>query len=135
MSWRITESFYNKKLIEYRAEQSNIQTKLKNLQEADSNYYTTAVYLLNLANKAPALFKRSEPDIKRQIIKLVLQNCVINDISLYATYRSPFSIFAERASCHNWLPLYDAFRNRDIELEIDLSSIKQLMEEANLILA
>jgi len=100
----ITESFYNKKLIEYRSEQSNIETKLKNLREADTNYYTTAIYLLNLANKAPAIFKRSEPDIKRQLIKIVLQNPVINDVTLYATYRSPFSIFAKGASCHNWLP-------------------------------
>jgi DNA invertase Pin-like site-specific DNA recombinase len=99
----ITEDFYNKKLIEYRAEQSNIQTKLKNLQETDSNYYTTAVYLLNLANKAPALFKSSKPDIKRQIIKLVLQNCVVNDVTLCATYKSPFNLFAEGASCQSWL--------------------------------
>jgi len=107
----ITEDFYNKKLIGYRAEQTNIQTKLKNLQKADTDYYTTATCLLNLANKAPNLFKRSEPDIKRQVIKLVLQNCTVNNVSLYATYRSPFDIFAKGASRSKWLPVLDEFRN------------------------
>ena len=39
-----------------------------------------------------------------------------------------------RANHQEWLPLHDAFRNRDISLEIDLSCIKLLMEEANLVL-
>jgi len=89
--------------MEYRTEQTNIQTKLKTLQKADTDYYTTEIYLLNLANKASGLFKSSKPDIKRQIIKLVLQNCVINDVTLYATYRNPFNLFAEGASRQKWL--------------------------------
>ncbi len=100
----ITESFYNKKLIEYRSEQSNIEIKLRNLRETDSNYYTTAIYLLNLANKAPAIFKRSEPDVKRQLIKIILQNPTINDVTLNATIRKPFSLWAKGPSRHNWLP-------------------------------
>jgi hypothetical protein len=35
----------------------------------------------------------------------------------------------------NWLPLYDAFRNRDISLGIDLNAIKTLFEEAKLMVA
>ena len=104
----ITEDFYKKKLLEYRAEQTNIQSKLKNLQEADSNYYTTAIYLLNLSNKIPALFKSSEPSIKRQIIKLVLQNPTINDVTLDATIRRPFSLWAKGPSRHKWLPREDS---------------------------
>ena len=40
-----------------------------------------------------------------------------------------------RANDQKWLPVYDAFRNRDISLETDLSIVKLLFEEANLTLA
>jgi hypothetical protein len=100
----ITEDFYNKKLVGYRAEQTNIQIKQKELQEVDKDYYSKGIYLLNLANKAPAIFKSSEPEVKRQLIKVVLQNPTINGVNLCADYRKPFSIFAEGSSRHNWLP-------------------------------
>jgi len=74
---------------------------------------------VELANKAPHIFESSEPDKKRQLIKLVLQNPVINDTTLTATIRSPFSRWAERASRHKWLPMYGCCKNffYDFELE------------------
>ena len=44
------------------------------LQEAEDNYYITAKYILDLANRAYDLFLSSELDEKRQLIKLVLKN-------------------------------------------------------------
>ncbi|MFH0941166.1 MAG: hypothetical protein V1840_04860, partial [Candidatus Omnitrophota bacterium] len=104
----ITEDDYNKRLLKYRAEQTNIQTRLKNLQEVDKDYYSTGIYLLKLANKAPAIFKSSEPDVKRQLVKLILQNPTINDATLTATIRKPFSIFAKGLSRSTWLPPEDS---------------------------
>jgi hypothetical protein len=104
----ITEDTYNKLLLKFRAEQTNIQTKLKNLQEVDKNYYSTGMYLLKLANKASAIFKSSEPDVKRQLIKLILQNPTINDLTLNATIRKPFSLWAKGLSRQDWLPLEDS---------------------------
>ena len=66
---------YNKKHQEYRAKQEKIQKRMDNLQKADEEYYITASYILNLANRAYDLFLSSEPDIKRQLLKLLLQNC------------------------------------------------------------
>ncbi|MDD5237350.1 MAG: recombinase family protein [Candidatus Omnitrophica bacterium] len=104
----ITEDLYNKKREEYRRKQEEIQTKLNSLQKADEEYYETASYILKLANKAPALFESSEPEIKRQLLKLTLQNCELNDATLCPTYRKPFSIFAEGLSRHNLLPREDS---------------------------
>jgi DNA invertase Pin-like site-specific DNA recombinase len=104
----ITEDSYNKLLLKYRAEQSNIQTRLKNLQEVDKDYYLTGIYLLKLANKAPTIFKSSEPEVKRQLIKLVVQNPTINDATLNATIRKPFSLWAKGLPRSNWLPREDS---------------------------
>jgi site-specific DNA recombinase len=98
----VSEEFYKKKVQEYRREQNNIKVKMDNLQKADEQYYFTANFLLLLARKAPELFKSSKPDIKRQLFKLVLSNPTINDGTLCATIRKPFSYFAEGLSRSNW---------------------------------
>ena len=100
----ISEEFYKKKVQEYRREQNNIKVKMDNLHEADQQYYLTANLLLQLARRASEIFKSSKPDIKRQLFKLVLSNPTINDGTLCATIRKPFSYFAEGLSRSNWGP-------------------------------
>ncbi len=95
---KINEDFFKRKHEDYRREQKNIQTRRGNLMGADDGYYLTACYLLQLANKAPAIFESSEVETKRQLIKLVLQNPVINGVSLSAIIRKPFSYFAKGSS-------------------------------------
>jgi len=99
---KITEDFYKKKEQEYRREQSNITLKMNNLQKADVQYYITANYLLQVARKAPEIFKSSKPEVKRQLFKLVLSNPTINDGTLCATYRKPFNLIAEGLSRSKW---------------------------------
>ncbi len=74
------------------------------MQKADEDYYLTATYILKLANRAPEIFESSEPEVKRQILKIVLQNCVVNDAALVPTIRNPFGLFAKGASRTKWLP-------------------------------
>jgi len=99
----ITQGLYNKKQQEYRAKQEEIEKKMKNLQQADEEYYITASYILSLANRAHDLFKSSEPGIKRQLLKLVLQNCEIDNVSLRYTLNYPFSAIFNFTNSHNWL--------------------------------
>ncbi len=70
----------------------------------------TARYLLQLANKAPAIFESSEVETKRELIRLVLQNPVIDGVSISTTIRKPFSYFAEEPYQHIWGPFLDEVR-------------------------
>ncbi len=106
----ITESFYNKKREEFRERQEKIQLRLGTLQSADEEYYLSVSYLLKVANKAPGLFRSSEVTVKRQILKLLLQNCQVDDVSLCVAYRSPFDLFAKATSRTEWLACLDNFR-------------------------
>ena len=81
----------------------------------DDGYYITARYLLQLANKASAVFESSEVETKRQLIKLVLQNPVINGVTLSAIIRKPFSYFAKEPSHQIELPVVDDVRTRIIQ--------------------
>ena len=71
--------------------------------------------IVKIANRAPDIFKSSEPATKRELIKLILQNPVVKDATLCATYRSPFNLFAEGASRQEWLPRVDS--NHDAEIQ------------------
>jgi hypothetical protein len=101
---RITDDEHDKKRTELRERQAEIQSKLGSLQKADEEYYLTATYILKLANRAPEIFESSEPEAKRQILKILLQNCVVNDATLVPTIRSPFSLLAKGASRQEKLP-------------------------------
>lgn len=95
---------YDKKLQEFRDKQDEIKNSMDRLQKADEEYYITATYILNLAKRAYDLFLSSEPDIKRQLLKLVLQNCEIKDASLTYKLNYPFSTIFNYTKSHNWLP-------------------------------
>ena len=98
----ITEDEYNKRLQRYRIEQKGLKDKLNNLHTADEDYYSTANYLLNLSKRIPQLFESSKPETKRRLINLVLSNPSLDDATIYATIRKPFSRWAKGSSCSIW---------------------------------
>ena len=105
---RITDDEYDKKREDYRMKQEEIQGRLGNLQKADEDYYHTAKQILRIANKAPEIFKSSELEVKRQIIRVLFQNPQIKGVTIDPTIRKPFSIFSKRASRHTWRPQRDS---------------------------
>ena len=121
---------YDRKYQEYRTKQEEINRKINSLQKADHEYYITASYILSLASRAYDLFLSSEPMIKRQLLKLLFQNCEIENGSLRYTLNYPFSEIFSYTKSHNWLPLYDLFRNLKKELEIDLNALKGFFESS-----
>ena len=76
---RITYDEYDKYYQTFRDKISDIDTRIAILQEAEDNYYITANYLLELANRAYDLFMSSEVEERRQLVKLVLSNLTVKD--------------------------------------------------------
>ena len=98
------------------------------LQDAEDNYYMTASYLVEFAQKAYDLFKSSEVEERRQLIKLVLSNLRIEGELVRYEVKKPYNTIINYADRQAWLPLVDAFRNREIEIEISLTNIQTLFE-------
>lgn len=107
---RITHDMYDKKYKEYRKTQSELQDKMNKLQKADDEYYITCGYLLKLASKAGELFESSEPAEKREILKLLLQNCTLDGTSVCYDLKKPFDTLFDLGSRHIWLPRVDSNR-------------------------
>ncbi len=78
------------------------------LQEAEDNYYITAEYVLKLANKAYDLFKSSEIEERRQLIKLVLQNPKVVEKNIVFDLQKPFDTIFKYANRSSMLPRLDS---------------------------
>ena len=105
---RITDDVYDKFYEEFRTEISEIDTKLSMLQDAEDNYYITARYLLELANRAYDLFISSEVEERRQLLKLVLSNLRVEGSNVCYDAVKPFDSILVSANSQSWLPRVDS---------------------------
>lgn len=90
---RITDDEYDKYYQLFREQIGSLDTRLAMLQEAEDNYYLTARYLLELANRAYDLFASSEVEERRQLLKLVLLNLKLTGKTLVYQAQKPFDTF------------------------------------------
>ena len=104
---RITDDEYDKFYDTFREQLSGIDTRLALLQEAEDNYYITAKYLLDLANRAYELFRSSEVEERRQLIKLVLSNLRVEDKLVRYDAVKPFDTILNYADSQLWFPRED----------------------------
>jgi hypothetical protein len=70
----------------------------------------TAKYILELSNRAKDLFKSSEVEQERQLIRLVLSNLRIEGENLIYEAQKLFNILIKNADCVSWRPLIGYFR-------------------------
>ena len=102
-NWGITDNEYDNFYQSFRDKVAEIDTRLAMLQEADDSYYITARYLLEIANRAYELFKSSEVEERRQLIKLVLSNLRIEDKIVRYDAIKPFDTILNYADSQLWL--------------------------------
>jgi site-specific DNA recombinase len=99
---RITESEYDKFYQSLREQIDDVSIRLDQLQEAEDNYYMTAKYVLELTKHAYELFKSSEVEEKRHLIKLVLSNLRIEGENLLWDVQKPFDLIVNCSDRQLW---------------------------------
>lgn len=104
------------------------------LNEAEDNYYITAKYLLDIANRAYYLFVRSEVEERRQLFNLVLQSLRLDDKTVRYDRLKPFDTILNYNDKQLGLPLVDMFRKKEVEVVVSLSAIKTFYSNLNLAL-
>lgn len=100
---RITDDEYDKFYQSFREQIADLDTRLAMLQEAEDNYYITAKYLLDLANRAYDLFASSEIEERRQLLKLVLSNLKVEGKTVQYQAQKPFDIILKYSDNQRWL--------------------------------
>lgn len=105
---RITADEYDKLYKAFREKIEGIDVKLTNLQKAEDNYYLSVNYLLQLTQRAYDLFISSEIEEKRQILKLILQNSVLDGRLVKYSLLKPFDTILNYSDSQAWLPREDS---------------------------
>lgn len=80
------------------------------------------------AKNIPQVFKSSKPEVKRRLINLVLSNPSLNDVTVSATIRKPFSRWAKGSSCSIWGQLQDVFRNPTDEFREEVLTYNTILK-------
>lgn len=101
---------------QYETELNRIEYKLSNIDETDKDFYATAVYIIQLAKHSNELFKCSEYEERRLLIKTVLTNVTWNGENLSYDYLEPFNLLAEMNESLVLGTLPDVFRTKILEL-------------------
>lgn len=104
----ITESEYKERLNTYRTKQKELQKKMAQLAHADEEYYMTSEYLLELVKRGYELFKSSEPEEKRVLLKHTLQNFTYDGNSVRFDAVKPYDTVLLSAKRQAWLPREDS---------------------------
>ena len=107
---KISEEQYERFHQKFKEQKEEISARLERLHEAEDNYYITAKHLLNLSNRAYELFKSSEVEEKRQLMKLVLSNLRIENEKVLYDVQKPFDLIVECHDSNLWRGLIDYFR-------------------------
>lgn len=101
---RITEHDYDNFFKKFEEEQLNINHRLQKLQDADANYYITSAQIISLTSQAHDLFKRSEVQEKRHLIKFLLQNLQISGENVLYELKKPFDLLLNCSEEVRWRP-------------------------------
>jgi site-specific DNA recombinase len=99
---KISEDFWQRKMIEWQAEEQRINMALAGLQASNGDRLLDAKRILELANKAYFLYLTRKPAEQARLLRMVLLNCAIDGASLYPTYRKPFDLIFQRAKNEEW---------------------------------
>ncbi len=99
---KISEELWQRKMIEWQADEQRIETAIAGLKESGSERLLNVKRILELANKAYFLYLTRKPTEQAELLRKVLLNCSIDAVSVTPTYRKPFDMIFQRAKNKEW---------------------------------
>jgi len=129
---RITLNDYDEYVKDLKARQEQLDEQLVNLTHNDKSFMLTSSYLLEIATKAPQLFKSSKAALKSKLLRFLLSNLVIQDKKLVFNLKAPFDVIARCSKSQNWLPLHNSISNLSLECQVDGNYLRDLAKRLGL---
>ena len=87
---RITTSTYDEKARDARARQHHLTDQLHDLQNANQDYLSTGITILELTNTITERFTTLSPVERRELLNLLLKHAKLDDTTLTVIFRPPF---------------------------------------------
>jgi len=106
----ITAEVFNRKETEYKNEVANLTATLSECDRNQRADLHEGMQILELANRLHPSYMDMGYEKRVKLLKLLASNYLLNGTTISATYRSPFVLFEELASCPSKLPRLDVVR-------------------------
>jgi site-specific DNA recombinase len=97
----IDEQTFQAKTPELKREMGMVEESLARVNRYDPDAPERALALFDFSQNLVDLWRRSNSDVRREILECVSLNRTISDVSLYVAKRKPFDFIAERAFLKN----------------------------------
>jgi len=115
----ITKDLYQRKFVQYVQQQQELVTAMDKHQAAGQRYLELGSKILEVAQKAKALFMARSDSEKRQLLGLIFSNLTLDGRKLEYTYKKAFSVLADYSKSGDWLTLRDVIRTGEWDSLID----------------
>ncbi len=99
----ITDDKYDSLVIKYKGIQADLLIQMERHSKADETYYNEAGKLLELASRAYEIFESSKADGKRELLKYLLQNSIMDGDKIIPTLQMPFDAILTANKTNDWL--------------------------------
>ncbi|MFH1700270.1 MAG: ABC transporter permease, partial [Candidatus Zixiibacteriota bacterium] len=104
---RINTGFWQKQHENWITEQNAISLQIQRLETANTDYYQEGVEFLELAQGIYSHYVRQTTEEQGKLLRKLLSNCTIKDLTLYPTYTKPFNLLVEGSGSDFWLAIRD----------------------------
>ena len=104
----IEEDEYKRVTAELDDELTTITSRRLNLDSTISTFYDNLARMIKIADSCYFLIKSSRFSQKRQIIKLLTSNCLVDGKNVVITIKKPFAQMLETKGCLSWLGQLDS---------------------------
>ena len=123
LSRGIEEDEYKRVTAELDNELTTISSRRLNLDDSISTFYDNLSRIIKIADSCYFLIKSSRFSQKRQIIKLLTSNCLVDGKNVVITIKKPFAQMLETKGCLSWLAIIDRLRTETYEDVINLTGL------------
>lgn len=121
---KIGEEFWLDQNRKWLTEKENLSLKLIGYQRADTSYLEHAAFILELAKKAPRLFKQANLEQKRKLTGMLFSNSSLRGENLDLVLKTPFDKMLEASKTGNWRYLVEIVLNHELEFSTGVQVIK-----------
>lgn len=98
----IAEDLFQAKESEYRTQLIEIESQIDSTNTINPNFYEDGCKILELSKRLYCLYVKANYEEKGRILKFVALNFILDDLTLYPTYRKPFDLIAVRTKTQEW---------------------------------
>ncbi len=98
----VSDDVYQRSTAHWQNDADQLKLSIASFQGFNGDRLLDAKRILELANKAYSLYISQNSTEQAKLLKTVLLNCGVDEVSLYPSYRKPFDMIFQRAKNEEW---------------------------------